>query len=190
LAYTDGLETELAYSTASIGRCIATNSEQLSIKVLDMDNANSKVEYTGEYQRPIVSEPLYSYCFTITDNLQTVIATTGEVIWNSEKDSKEAGIYVSRPTFKPEVEMEYGVVYTLTFSITTINGYYTTKTYNFTKAGGYDSYFTGKIIPLVNSEKGCIEITFSGDPMHGHFLLERSSDRKHWDELVQFTMAG
>ena len=70
-------ELYVAYSTASIGRCVG-NGGEISVKGLDGDTVNlSQKIYEGNYITDIYSEPVYSYRFIFKNS------TTNEVLQDS-----------------------------------------------------------------------------------------------------------
>jgi hypothetical protein len=116
LAYKDGNNGELAYSSAAIGRCIG---DPPTI-TLEIKNPEDIYIYQGEYSTSLISEPLYSYRFILTDEFGiTPIVDTGEILYNVDED-KVGEKRMSTNEFKIKYEVTNAK---LKYIITTINGY-------------------------------------------------------------------
>ena len=116
IAYSDGDDSNLTYSTAALGRCI-DNGFQISIRTIN------DIDYIGEYKRTQFNEPLYSYQFDFLDqSSQKVLETSGEQAWKGI-DAESGTYYISKPQYQLQMEMEANKTYQMNFTITTINGY-------------------------------------------------------------------
>lgn len=195
MAYDDG-SSEFAYSTASIGRCIAP--VEFHIQGLDENITNNEqMEYIGYYKRPLWSEPLYSYNFSIYDIDGNLYDTSGTMAWNVdndevEKDKNGVDNLISRISFQTNKELSYGIVYKIKFTITTVNNYTQTKVYSIVKKDGFDSFFKGNLIasqPVEGVENGYVQLSLEGEALDGHFIIERSRDNINWEKLYYFDLS-
>ena len=195
LAYLDKQDpsnkTDLAYSSVAIGCCIATTDSDIVISINGLDSATTQVvpnhrKYIGSYENTAnPSETLYSYHFWCKDVANgNMIQDDGEIIYNN--------------TTAPQMEftlyhdLEYGKAYVLYFSIKTINGYVTTKSYTITKSGTLPTTFDGNVVAVQEAaerDNGYILIYLTGQPVSGNFELLRSSDLLYWDKLTTFELA-
>lgn len=203
LAYDDGTDY-FAYSSASIGRCIgitptikmchANSSDEL----LDNQLNISKGSFKSEYSTDILSEPVYSYRFTLKDEDDNIIQDTGEVLHNAnESQSPSRNKLIITHNFVIKYELELYKKYKLQYSITTINGYKaSTPEYYIIKAVSIPPIFTGKLVASQNEKaksNGYIDIQIqasNNDKCRGNFVLERTSDEKFWDEITTFEMGS
>lgn len=187
-----------AYSTVSIGRCIGENPSSVFIKGANselnaqMFNADT-VLYTGIYQTSLTSEPVYSYRFVLLDEQRQVVQDTGELRHNVDLDEIVDNQRTTQHEFKIKRELEKSKYYTIQYSVKTINGYeQTTPEYKIIKLGTLPSTFSGGLYvsqSAVAKENGYVELQLqSPTPNRGTFIIERTKDKKEWDQLLEFTI--
>ena len=197
IAYNDGSDY-FAYSSASIGRCVGAvgsiSVSGLSEEVTNIDSGS----YEGIYTTSILSEPVYSYRFVLT-NLSTgeIIQDTGNVNYDTNSDTiTNNGEQKIRESKTPEFKIKYELIpfttYKLSFSITTVNGYTLDKHYNLIKAGELPIGFSGDLIATQDMDaknNGYVSLSLViNQPIRGSFLIERSKDKKEWSELTNFEL--
>lgn len=191
IAYVDGDDGELTYSSAVLGKYIEkpakvaiTNGSGNNID----DNTNNPVVYCGLYERTQYNEPLYSYCFTFRNSYGEIIETTGEVVWDNENDIKTTDeTYASKPSYTLKTELEADKLYTMTFEVRTVNNYsgMASVTVSRGSAPGADCEFD--LIASTNEEDGYIELSLAnsnGKHMNKSFYLERSIKGSNVWELL------
>ena len=95
IAYDDGDEgVELTYSSAVLGKCIDNhidlNITDVNGNILSSNENNvNPITYVGNYIRSQLNEPLYSYRFDFKNEAGEIIETSGEIVWNNQKDKDE-----------------------------------------------------------------------------------------------------
>lgn len=95
IAYDDGDENvELTYSSAVLGKCIDNhidlNITDVNGNILSANENNvNPITYVGNYIRNQLNEPLYSYRFDFKNEAGEIIETSGEIVWNNQKDKDE-----------------------------------------------------------------------------------------------------
>lgn len=193
IAYTDGDGSELTYSSAVLGKYI---EKPVSIAITDINDivleekGANPIVYCGRYTRTQLNEPLYSYCFTLRDPLGKVVETSGEVVWDNEKDIEvTAGTYVSKPSFALKTELNENEIYTMTFEVRTINNYSQTATVAVTRGSAPGAGCELVLTASANEEDGYIELGFKKEPVSNYqnktFYLERSiKDSNVWEILT------
>lgn len=193
----DGITPYTAYSTASIGRYVGEVLPTISISTLGHQLEDNKLNvdgtlYTGTYISTLVSEPIYSYHFTLT-NAGTVIQDSGEILHNADSDIIESNTRKSYHDFKIKYELTPGVRYKLQYTITTVNGLVASSpVYTIIKAGHLPTGFVGELIAEQTNEaidNGYVNIRLTSNHKYrGTFVLERTSDHYEWSELARFTI--
>ena len=166
----DGTSQELSYSTVGVVKCVASGSN-IGIEGLTFGETNyNPIIYKGIYNAAD-DEPAYWYRFTFFEN-DIVIQDTGLCLAKDEM------------SFELKNSLEYNKIYTVEFSITTVNGLEETISYNIVKTGELPSFFNGHLTATTNCEDGYIEIGLSGTPLTSNFKLYRSTDKITWDLLA------
>lgn len=197
MAYDDG-SGYFAYSTAAIGRCVSIDStlvlrdatqEELSPNFVGINRGS----FTGVYETSMLSEPLYSYRFLLSDDTGATIQDTGTMLHNVDKDVIQDSKRISTHTFMIKHELELARYYKLQYFVTTINGLkLSTEQMTIVQAGSIPSKFTGKLIITQDAkakDNGYVNITLEyNEKTRGTFILERSSDQKTWDYITKFDL--
>lgn len=207
LGYLDDSE-EAVYSSVSIGRCVGDgNNSPLRLDVLSGTttlrqgslNINT-VKYTGRTRTSIMSEPIYSYRFYVNNSdTGEIIQDTGYLLNNIDTDDIEA----IEPTygelmrnsiheFTLEYELDTGEYYTLTYEVVTVNNYKQSISYTIVNGNGLPSDFDGALLVYQDAkakDNGYVHIGLQINmPYKGTFIIERTSDKKHWEELTEFSI--
>lgn len=176
------------YSTASVVKCTA----KPTIYIKDRDNTvNHTYEYTGVYSQlnGDVTEKVYSYCFTLYDENNNVVATSGEQIHNSANDNE---IYESSDTWVVHKTLDTNVNYEIGYTVTTMNGYVVDEV-------RYPIIDAETVLPNVHATlevqndfvDGYIRVWLQGDGkpvrVSGSFVLLRSSSENNYDSWYELT---
>lgn len=105
---------------SNIGTFKFTQEPTLQIKGLNENGVNVNLTtYTGEYTNPDQSERVYSYRFDLYNDAGTQVATSGEILHNSTKDTS---ITVSTDDWTSRYALENERNYTIVYKIKTVNG--------------------------------------------------------------------
>jgi hypothetical protein len=141
-------------------------------------NYNPKI-YKGVYTPQDSSEPAYWYRFEFYSGDQ-IIQDTGLLLATGDM------------TCELRDSLEYNKIYTVKFTVITVNGLEETIEYKIIKAGEYPMLFSGSLVATPNYEEAYIELSLIGDtPIKGDFRIYRSIDGRIWDTMVDsFHMAS
>ena len=177
---------DITYSTASIGRCIGDLSGiEISLSAI----GNSNYLYQGKYITSVLSEPLYSYRFILTNTSgSTIIEDTGEILHNVDRDAIADSKRTSTHEFKIKREVTNAV---LKYVVTTVNGYVKeTLLGNINTADGDEK--RGYLILFQDSKaknNGYVGLKLSDDLPSGYYLIERKKlGTSKWDSLIEFEL--
>ena len=124
-----------------------------------------------------------------------ILIDSGEILYiNNGSFPRVSGSWtVYDLPFEITQELETNKNYILTFQVTTINGYKLVKEYNIHRGIRPNNTFTGQILvnqDAIAKENGYAKISLSGDIIASNYILQRSNDLIHWDNLVEFTMSN
>jgi hypothetical protein len=186
VAYKDNNEIGY-YSNVGIGKYLT------QAPTVTLTEAISKDGYVGKYVSS--KEKPYSYCFTIKNPDGTIYETSGELLhnFNTEDNNNE---YID--SYKQQKELEYGVTYSIEYSITTVNGFtksapiiYITKERTIAP-----NLKNGHLIATNNYEEGYIDLVYNNPDLSlisGNFTIVRSSskdDFKQWRLIYNFALSA
>jgi hypothetical protein len=167
IAYIDSNDEVGPYSSVSIGRCVVDADDTDNICRIDglqQDILNLNTDsYVGVYTAPIVSEPVYSYRFWLTEGTN-ILQDTGEILHNARYDTKEDNIRSCEHRFLLKYELDKEKYYVLHYAITTVNGYQQEVSYNIIAAALLPSLFNGSLVAEQGRqeyENGCVKISIS-----------------------------
>lgn len=178
------------YSSVAIGRCVGEPG--LTIEMRD-----NGVQYEGQYQNTLISEPVYSYYYTLTSNGQILEATdimTHDTTLDEIKTIEIQGVNTRvRTSIFPiylRAELKASQIYNLQLTITTINGYVATTSTTVIKEPAAPAMFTGGVACHTDVDNGYIGIALTGDTIvEGTYLLERrAADEDIWYRIAKFQM--
>ena len=184
----------VAYSTASIGRCVGSGGE-ISVKGLNSNIVNlSQKIYEGNYITDIYSEPVYSYRFIFKNGTTNeVLQDSGEILHNTDTDIiTQQNKRISQHNFRIKYDLLSQYYYELIYEITTINNFHiSTPIYTIIKQEEPPMHFEGAIQATQDIDaknNGYIKLTISPglNPIKGDFIVERTSDGIEWNELTKF----
>lgn len=187
---------------SSVGTFKFSAKPTLSIKGLNADEINVNIyNYTGVYENvKDSSEKVYSYEFVLYNNEGEIVATSGEQLHNSSKDTE---LTSSIDEWTLEYSLENEKNYLVVYKVKTVNGLEcssaTYRVYNGTT-------FESNIIKYcdfsseVNQDEGYVELTLQPKPSNklekyitGKFILLRSSDEDNfqtWHQLTKFIITS
>lgn len=178
------------YSSVAIGRCVGNPG-------LTIDVQDNGAQYEGQYQNALISEPVYSYQYTLISNGQILEATdtmTHDTTLDKIKTIKIQGVDTSvRTSTFPiylKIELQPSQVYTLKLTVTTVNGYMTTTSTTIIKEPAAPAMFTGGVACYTDVDNGYVGITLTGNTIvEGTYLLERRAvDEDIWHRIAKFQM--
>ena len=140
------------------------------------------------------SEKVYSYSFSLLDNNENIIATSGELLHNSSTDISTK---YSTDTWFLNKNLIEGIEYKLIYSIKTINGLsYSSQSYSITQSESIDPNLPCQLIAQCDQEDGCIQLYLrpvENRTMTGMYLISRSNSKNNystWDEIYRFQYKG
>ena len=200
VAYLNG--NDVGYYS-SVGIIKYTTFPTLSIPQLE-NNKYSVYEYTGVYSQEgedkDSTEKIYSYRFDLRNGNQDLIATSGDQLHNSEKDSQSTSKTVD--VWLSKIELENNKIHYLTYSVTTMNGLtHSSRSYQVMRQDSVDAEIDATLLGEMNYDDGCVQLYFQPlNPnankeiiINGSFALIRTdskSDFKNWDEVQRFTYSN
>lgn len=187
------------YSSTGIIKCISTPTE-FGIEGLDATNSNNlhKYEYVGVYsqQNRDITERVYTYRFDLKTSSGELVATSGDCIHNSSKDEFT---YKSYDKWTVSKTLDRNTVYTISYSVTTLNGYtFKTNDYSIIAGETIDLDVPMQLIVNMDNDDGCAQVYLCRDKnetsraISGKFILIRSSsedDFGSWNEICSFELA-
>lgn len=194
LAYYENSSEETVWSSVGVGRCIGAPS--ISIKGLQTAIVNSNiVSYAGQYVSQHISEPVYSYSFTLVDQeTQEVIQTTEELTHNAAEDTIVGSSRISQDNFYLCHDLEEDRYYVLTYEITTVNGYNTGVSYIIKGNAALAQGFKCAVNAKLNKDYGYVEVSLSettDDIRLARLAIQRRevNDSK-WDTLIEVLISN
>jgi hypothetical protein len=152
LAYIDNNDAVGYYSTVGIFKYTAMPQVEISGLTLSTTNQHLSV-YQGVYKNlGDITEKEYSYKFEVF-NENELFYSSGEQIHNSENEID---------TFSLPVMLSLGIRYTLTYTITTINGLIVPISYYIIDSilSDIPSNIKGALTAALNRDEGCVSIDF------------------------------
>lgn len=191
LAYDDGTDY-FAYSSVSIGRCIG------KAPTISIGQKNTYL-YQGEYVTSLISEPIYSYRFILSNSLtNTIIYDSGDILHNVDNDTIDYNTNTRISTHDFAIKYEYNSM-NLKYIITTINGYTQYAILDgisFINANIEDKPY----LKISQDEKAKsnayvkIELNDIGDDFfvtNKNYIIERKKvTNDKWEEMIQFKIAN
>lgn len=183
IACVDGNNIEGYYSTVGVAKCTA--EPEISI---DHTSVTHSYTYVGTYvNNNDPTEHEYSYNFSMYDENGDLVATSGDLLHNAEEDINLAN---SRDTYTFNRDIPEGKVYTLTYSITTMNNYQASTTISIQQAIEVDYIDDWNLVAENDFDNGRIFISLekneeSAAALNGRFVLvRRRADTEYvWDTL-------
>lgn len=192
-------QTEIGYySSVGIGKY--TTKPQIYIEDFQTIFLNThNYKYTGVYSQKNgdITERVYSYKFTVYDQNNNIVATSGEQLHNSSNDVEN---YESYDEYIFTYDLQENVKYQIQYTITTINGItLSTLKYQIIQRATLDPEIQATLKADLNEDNGFINLQLIGTkdeikaetPISGAFLLTRSSKDSNymeWNEVLRFQM--
>lgn len=182
------------YSTVGVIKC---TSMPTVFEIKDREETNVHTyDYTGFYSQKggDPTERVYSYCFTLYDESNNIVATSGEQIHNSSND---IDYYSSTDTWSTRKTLEKNVNYYLEYAVKTMNGLEPTPCrYLIIDAETIPPNVHADLHSKVYSDDGYVDIYLTGDQtntyINGFFKLLRSSSEDNfesWYEMCNFQLS-
>lgn len=203
LAYIDAQDsTNIGYySTVSIVKCTAYPS--VGIANLSSTSTNPDYgSYVGEYSNiNDPSEKCYNYSFTVYDNQDNILTTTGWLLHNANTDENT---YSSTDNYNLSYAFEPNTKYKIQYSIITNNGLIVTgPKYLILGATAIAPELKADLVATLNYDEGVVDLSFTPWRLRrqealtttytGSFTLSRASSKdnfKFWTKLKTFTLTG
>lgn len=158
-------------------------------------------EYIGVYSQKEKdpTEKVYSYNFTVYDERDSILETSGEQLHNHEND---IDVYQSVDSFRMTRALEENKIYTIRYTVTTANGIIkSSPKYRITQQSTIPPEVEAKLVATMNEENGYVNLQLIGDKDEfgmekvgtGTFLICRASSEDGygtWSEVDRFALFG
>ena len=200
LAYIDQTNTVGYYSTVGVIKYTTKPLVQI-LNLNSYENNGHLYDYTGTYSQfeKDTTEKVHSYCFTVSDFNDNIIADSGWLIHNNSTDINQ---YESFDTFFFNQDLKEGEKLKITYKVRTNNGLeISSPSYKIiAKKSIQSNLVNAKILVSLNFNNGYIDIKLNGEkdyqgneiPVSGYYILSRASEINNytqWDEIDKFTLA-
>lgn len=190
------------YSDVSIVKC--TSRPNIYIKNLDSQSTSNthRYEYTGVYSQKNSgqdkTEKVYSYRFDLYDEVQELIATSGDQIHNTSLDTEK---FESSDTWLVTKNLKPGYWYTIQYTVTTLNNLVVASpAYKIMPVETVDFDIGADLSAQMISEDGYVDVRLvpqeksrDSASVCGSFVLVRASDEDNydsWQELYKFNLVN
>lgn len=200
LAYVDTEGLVGYYSTVGVVKYTA--KPEVTIEGLENSQLHSDTHtYIGNYSQygKDVTEKVYSYNFTIYNEDNSILETSGELLHNHENDDQ---IYESSDNYTIIKSLEENKIYTIIYTVTTANGLViSSPKYRITLQSTIPPEISASLIATMNEENGYVDLQLIGDKDTdgvekvgtGTFLICRASSEDNygsWSEIDRFALFG
>lgn len=178
---------------SNIGVAKYTCKPSVSIRGLSSYTLNSHLYfYEGEYRNDDPNEGLYSYCFTIYDEKDNIISSSGDLIYNTALESELVGY-----AFPQEISSEY--IYQIEYKVTTVNGLRASSgRYDIIQRPSVNADLDVDLCANLNYENGYVDLKLQAKSMNapeqiyaGSFVMTRASEDSEysvWQEIKRFKL--
>ena len=170
------------YSNVGVVKYIGAKSPKLEIQ----DDGGVSDSFTVKYScEEDISEKVYSYSFSLYDNLNNLIDTSGELLHNSTKDIG----YDQYDSWSPSIGLDNGSSYYLTYEAITINGFKINVTKQIIAKKDEEGYLPRgiELTANFNKENGYVNLkvgsSISNDTRHliyGTFYIFKTSSKDNY----------
>lgn len=192
LVFYDMEETVGFYS--SVGVFKYTSQPLLSIETLADGESGNLYTYTGVYENADSTEKVYSYRFTVEQKTtKKIIADSGVLIHDSTTDKE---VNSSSDTWILNQQLTPGIIYSINYSVTTINNYTISKSYDITNNEIEDDLLEScSMEAVLDFDNGLINVKVNSDgPIAGAggFVLSRADSKDGyttWKDIMTFNLA-
>lgn len=185
IAFVDNRNEEVGYySNVIIAKYIGANRPQL--KIID-DISTNNMLIGSYYNENDWTEKLYSYTMELYDNNGILLESTGEKLHNSTKDMGPE----QQDAWVPQMALDSGFNYSVTYKITTINGYQDSITQQITAKKDDSSYVSRnmELFAECDEENGFVNITIRSTSnavtrqlIYGNFKIYRCSSKDNFKQ--------
>lgn len=179
------------YSNVGLIKCIAKPEIKIQGREDENGNVNTRhtYEYTGVYTcEEDYTEKVYSYCFSLYNEKNELIDTSGEQLHNSNTDQSS---YMSSDTWTTHKKLSQNETYEIEYAVTTTNGYSMSKRNPVIEVETIEPNIHGDVVAVANPADGYITIKLVGHNdnyfVNGSFVLLRSSSEDGFDSWYQLT---
>lgn len=188
------------YSTVGVVKY--TTAPKVEISGQDIGTLKSaNNSYTGVYSQAggDSSEKVYSYRFDIRNSNGDIVETSGDLIHNHEED---IDVNSSNDTYNIKMALEENKIYTIQYSIVTINGLEaSTQKYRIIQQTTVDPEIKAKLIAELDEENGYVNLKLIGEKdkdgieytATGTFMIARSNSEDgygSWMPVCRFALYG
>lgn len=178
------------YSSVGIMKCTA--KPDIIIEGLTQVENGSRYSYTGAYSNTDSNEKVATYSFDIYDVNKQLYESSGELLHSAENNTD---ITNSHDVWTPTKSLIPGELYTLIYSVTTVNGL-KDKTIEYqirdSQLIAPPTWFDGQLYATLYPDDAYIELNLYGNYLYGNFVLSRSSSKDNfasWNRITEFTIA-
>jgi hypothetical protein len=147
-------------------------------------------EYTGLYSQSLdTTEKVYTYCFNLYDNTNTLIATSGVQLHNNSTDTESNQ---STDTWTIRKNLDPNLRYSIEYIVTTSNGLTEASSrYEIVEVQYEDPSVHADLSAKVCPEDGYVKVSLLGKKdnsfVNGYFILLRASSENNYDSWYELT---
>lgn len=199
IAFIDTTNEVGYYSTISVGKY--TTKPNIYIANLAAGGINAHYyRYEGHYSQKNqdISEKIYSYKFNVYDNMNAIIATSGELLHDSSQDVESGE--ESYDVYNLAMDLEQGQNYYIQYQVTTINNLtISTPKYKIVSSFAIEPMILARVNTSLNYEEGYIKVSLKStynnemekEQASGTFILSRACEDTNytiWEDLYRFRL--
>lgn len=178
------------YSNVGLIKCIPEPTIEIKGRENEDGNFNTRhsYDYTGVYySEEDFTEKVYSYCFSLYNEKNEVVDTSGEQLHNSNTDQGS----MSTDTWTTHKKLSQNQTYEIEYAVTTTNGYTLSRRYPVIEVETVEPNVHGDVVAIADPADGYITIKLVGHNdeyfVNGSFVLLRSSSEDGFDSWYQLT---
>ena len=186
---------------SNIGTFKFTKEPELKIEGLKEDGTSVNLTtYTGVYENSDQSERVYSYRFDLYDDSGVQIASSGDLLHNSTKDTS---ITSSSDSWTLRYALEKEKNYTIVYKVKTVNGLErSSPSYRIYNGKTYDTNIISycNFVAKANSDEAYVELSLQPNSKNkkekyisGQFILFRASSEDNystWHQITSFLLSS
>lgn len=179
------------YSNVGIIKCIPEPQIEIQGREDEKGSLNTRhsYEYTGIYKsEEDFTEKVYSYCFSLYNEKNELIDTSGELLHNSNTDQSS---YMSSDVWATHKKLSQNQTYEIEYKVTTTNGYQLLRRYPVIEVETIEPNVHADVIAVADPADGYIAINLAGHNdgylVNGSFILLRSSSEDGFDSWYELT---
>ena len=181
IAYCQGENIGIFSSVSTIKRTAQPNIEIDTLSTNSTNYLTLGAVFKGKYKLPDEdpAETIKSYSFTVYDENNQVFETSGEKIYNANKDME----------YKMNKLLDITKLYYVQFQVTTINNLVSLSVkYIIASTPSVGTSLNANLIAQIDNDNACVTIGLEGsDFQAGTYLISRTSEKENWN--VVYPMA-